>query len=345
MNNLHLFTGPETFQLYEQVNAWKHAFLQKHGDLNLIMLDSARDSVGEIVTQMEALPFLGDKRLLFISGLPEAPPKRAPKKTENDEGDEDEEEEEEIANVERLTEALEGVPETSVVVFIQPNPDKRKSLYKKIVQKATVKTFGALPPNKLNQWIKEGAERHGTSIDPATTEHLIALAGTDLWRLDRELMKLSAYCDGTSITPQAIDELVTPTHEASVFQLTDALGENDRRTAMKAMEDLVASGEPLQKPFFMIARQFRILLSVGSYMEKYPNTDSKSIALEFKLHPFVAQKTLKQVRLFKLKKLRNAHERILEIDIAMKTGGIRTTKDDPTELALALERFILDFCS
>ncbi len=47
----------------------------------------------------------------------------------------------------------------------------------------------------------------------------------------------------------------------------------------------------------------------------------------------------------KIDELKSAYARLLDIDVALKTSGIRITTDDQDELALAIERFILRFCS
>ena len=64
--NLFLFTGEETYLLHDQIKQWKDAFVEKHGDINLVILDGEEVSLNEIMIAIEAMPFLGDKRLIFI---------------------------------------------------------------------------------------------------------------------------------------------------------------------------------------------------------------------------------------------------------------------------------------
>ncbi len=338
MDNLFLFTGDDTFRLHNQIKAWQDAFKEKHGDMNLVVLDGAEAGAGEMISQIEAMPFLGEKRLLFIEGLPDAPKTRnADKVTKKDEAREEE--------LKKLADYLEKIPETSVVIFVQPHPDKRKSLYKKIVQLATVKEFEPLTGAALNQWVQNQAKIHKTSISAADAEYLVSLAGQNLWRIDQELQKLSAYLEGQAIDRKAIDRLVIPTIEANVFHLTDALGAKDHRQAIRDLHRTLAAGDSLRQTFYMIVRQFRLFLQVGGYLKNYPNTSPANIATSLKIHPFVAKNTMGQLKHFKTDELKDAYRRLLEIDVALKTSGIRITTDDQDELAMAIERFILRFCA
>jgi len=354
MGNLYLFTGEETFLLNQQIRAWKESFRKRfEGDLNLAVLDGSKEDEASLISQMETMPFLADKRLIFIENLPEAA-KSSTKKEEDKEDGEDEEKEEQ--GDQKLIDYLEKIPETSVVIFVQPKPDKRKRLYKKIVHlstvarddktgpKAEVKEFMPLKPAALGQWIHQQAVAYKTSISPKNAEVLASLVGESLWRLDQELKKLAAFMEGKPITPEAIDKLVIPSLEANVFQLTDALGAKDSRKAIRCLHQTVAAGENLRQIFYMIVRQFRLLLLVVAYLSNYPNATSQSLAVSLKMHPFVAKNTMGQARHFKMAELKSAYRKLLDLDLAMKTSKIQTTTDNQDELAMAIEQFILEFC-
>lgn len=337
MNNLFLFTGEETFLLFKQLQAWREAFEEKHGELNLVHLDGTQVEIGEIIASIEAAPFLGEKRLIIVDGLPLAPKTRnAGKVTKKDEATE--------KALERLIEFLPKIPESSVVVFVQSKPDKRKSLYKKIVQLGQLKEFNSLSPAELSKWIQQQAHKHGSSISAAEATHLSSLTGQDLWRIDNELKKLATYCLEKPIDRKAIDQLVVPTIEANIFHLTDALGIKDQKKAIQNLHRSMAAGENLRQIFYMIVRQFRLFLQIGGYLSNYPNTNPANLASTLKIHPFVARNTMGQLKHFQMNELKKAHKELLEIDVALKSSKIRVTTEDQDELALAIERFILGFC-
>jgi DNA polymerase III subunit delta len=339
MNNLFLFTGEETFLMHQQAQAWKETFRKRYdNDLNLVTLDGAEATASELISQIETMPFLADKRLIFIENLPEAG------KASVKEGGESSEEEETKGDGQRLADYLEKIPETSVVVFVQPKPDKRKGLYKKIIHFATVKEFKPLQPAALVQWIRQQAATYKASISAKVAEHLAETAGHDLWRLDQEVKKLASFMEGKPISVEAIDQLVTPSLEANIFHFTDALGAKDSRKAIRSLHRIIAAGENLRQTFYMIVRQFRLLLQVVAYLQNYPNTTAPNLASSLKMNPFVARNTLGQAKHFKMAELKASYQKLLEIDLALKTSKIQTTTDNQDELAMAIEQFILEFC-
>ncbi|MBN2307008.1 DNA polymerase III subunit delta, partial [Candidatus Peregrinibacteria bacterium] len=322
----------------EQINSWKDAFVKKHGDINLAVLDAEEMPLNEIMAAVNAVPFLGEKRLIFIHGLPDKPSvKKTDEPTKKDEKRDEE--------LRKLEADLDEVPESSVVVFVQSNPDKRKSFYKKLSTKAEVKEFEPLGGQALTTWIQTRVREKGARIDQSSAEYLVTLTGQDLWRLAQEIDKMTAHSPGESISKPIIDKLVVPTLEANVFHLTDALGIKDHRRAIQHLHRSLAAGENLRQVFYMIVRQFRLLLQSSGYKSVNPNANPTAFAAALKLHPFVARNTMAQLKNFSERELKGAYERLLEIDLDLKTSRIRVTTDNQDELALAIERFIVRFCS
>jgi DNA polymerase-3 subunit delta len=336
--NIFFFTGEETYLLHEQINSWKKAFVQKHGDINLAVLDVEEMPLNEIMAAVNAIPFLGDKRLIFIHGLPDAPPKRETSEPTKKDEKRDEE-------LKRLEADLDEVPESSVVVFVQSKPDKRKSFYKKLSAKAEVKEFAPLGGQALVGWVQKRVTEKGGRIDAVATEYLISLTGDNLWRLSSEIDKLTSHSPGEVIARTLIDKLVVPTLEANVFQLTDALGGRDYKKAVHHLHRSLAAGDSLRQVFYMIVRQFRLLLQGSAYKDSSPGANATAFAATLKLHPFVARNTMGQLKHFNRPELEDAYGRLLDIDFDLKTSRIRVTTDNQDELALAIEKFILNFCS
>ena len=338
MKNIFLFTGEESYLIHEQISGWKKAFVEKHGDINFAALDSGEIPINDIILQTEAMPFLGDKRLIFIYGLPDAPKTRnAGKVTNKDEKRE--------LDLEKLEKALDDIPETTIMVFVQSKPDKRKSFYKNLVKKAELKEFKQLQGSDLIKWVQKMTKQKGNNISSSDAEFLIGLAGSDLWRLSHEIEKITSYADEKEIDKKIINHLVIPTLEANIFHFTDALGAKNHKTAIQDLHKIISSGDSLCQVFYMIVRQFRLLLQVGGYTELNPSASSATIASMLKIHPFVAKNTLTQSRHFKISELKKAYQSLLDIDIALKTSTIRITTSNQEELALAIEQFILSFCS
>lgn len=338
-SNLFFFTGEETYLLQQKVNSWKQAFLEKHGELNLGFIDGEKASASQIIMEIETVPFLGEKRLIFIENLP-----AAPKAAAKEDDEKDDEAEEDDLQTKKFVQAIENLPETSVVVFIQPHPDKRKNLYKALIRLAKVEEFEPLDEQALNKWVCKETSRIGGTIDPAVADYFISMVNQNCWRLAQEIQKLACFKPDQSISQTDIDHVVTPTPEANIFHFTDALATRDHRKAIRQLHKTMAAGDNLRQLFYMIVRQFRLLLKVKSYKMQYPICTPASVSGSLGLHPFVARNVLSQISHFKMNELKQIYAHLLEIDTDLKSSQIRITSDDQDELALAIEQFILRFC-
>ena len=70
----------------------------------------------------------------------------------------------------------------------------------------------------------------------------------------------------------------------------------------------------------MLVYQFRNLLLVKSEIER--GVQFQALAQTIKLHPFVLRKSFEQGRGFTLMALKRIYERLLELDVATKSGRI-----------------------
>ena len=85
----------------------------------------------------------------------------------------------------------------------------------------------------------------------------------------------------------------------------------------------------------MLARQVRILLGVQELAGRRMRPDE--IAAELGQKPFVVRKAVDQARAFAPGELMRLHDRLLELDLATKTGRIQAET--------ALEIFVAELCT
>jgi len=125
--------------------------------------------------------------------------------------------------------------------------------------------------------------------------------GNDLWQMNREITKLIHY--QPKITSESIDLLVKPKIEPNIFQAIDALGEKNKKTALKLLYQHLEKGDNEIYLLTMLAYQFRNLIKLKSLIEQ--NTPYYNLAKKAKLHPFVVKKTSAQLKNFSLNELKN----------------------------------------
>jgi DNA polymerase III delta subunit len=139
-----------------------------------------------------------------------------------------------------------------------------------------------------------------------------------------------------------IEELVPPTLTASIFHLTDSIGEKNLKESIKTFEIIEESEGDPTKIFFMIVRHFRLLIQAFDMLQR--KEPYQSLVKKLGIQPFVAPKMAGQCKNFTEKDLIEIYKKLLKIDTDFKTGQIKTTSQDNSHYKLAIEKFIIDCC-
>lgn len=299
IGSLYLFYGEERFliQLYEQ-RIKKALLLPEDEMMNLDVLQSPQDPL-MVRTSIETLPFMAERRVVIIkeSGAFEL---KAGKLSE-------------------LSELMQDVPETTTVVWIESKVDKRSKLFKAVQKAGYVVEFKRLGEGELLTWIGQELKRKGIQMDRNTASYFLSLTGNDMVRIQMEMEKLSSYVKERGlITREDVDSIVSVTIENSIFKLTDHLGNQQPAAAYRIYRQLLEDNEPVQRIFFMMIRQFRLLYK-ASLMQ---GADRSTIAKELGVPSFAAGNYQNQSRRFGEKRLKELLNKLLELDVATKTGEL-----------------------
>ena len=87
---------------------------------------------------------------------------------------------------EKLEEALDGLPDTTVLIFVEKNIDNRKKLSKLVAQLGTVAMFDAPDSEMLAVWLNGMFVEDQIAISGATLRYLIDRVGTSMNLLKNE---------------------------------------------------------------------------------------------------------------------------------------------------------------
>jgi len=160
-----------------------------------------------------------------------------------------------IADFNKLREDDEGAlvryvaraVESSVVIFVADELDKRRKLSKTLLDACASVEFAPLSDRELLAWAKERLKKLQAHADERTLGQIIALVGPSARRLANELDKLAtAALPAGQITSDLVDALVGRSRELSNFELTDHLIARDRRRALQTLHRLLDDGaEPV----------------------------------------------------------------------------------------------------
>ncbi|PID31808.1 DNA polymerase III subunit delta [Candidatus Saccharibacteria bacterium] len=297
-------TGANAYALQAAVKARIGEFIAQHGDMGLERLDGDEAGVDRIGEALSSLPFLTTKKLVVLRGA--------------------------AANkqfAEKAPELLAGIPETTDVLLVEPKLDKRTAYYKFLQKNADFVVCDDLDESGLSRWLVQYAKDQGASLSAADARYLVQRAGTNQQLLAGEIDKLALY--DLSITRQAIDALVEPVPQTTIFELLEAaFGGNQKRAMDIYAQQRAARVEP-QQIMAMVAWQLHVLAIVKTAGRR----DPADIARQARLNPFVVRKAAATVRSMPLARLKSLIGQAVQLDTDMKSTAINA--DD------ALQHFVL----
>lgn len=303
-------------------------------ELNTVHFDGRKVALSELQHACDSVPFLADRRLVIVDGmLARLDPRRAKN------ADEDSAESEEEANptlAKDLTAYLDRLPDTARLVFVETKTlAKNNPILKHAAadsKHAYLKEFVAPTERALPKWIQERVAAQGGSIDGAAVAELANHIGADLRLLDTEIAKLLVYRLNESIRAQDVQLLVASVRESDIFALVDAIGRRETNTTLKLLHAQLDQNAAPGYLLAMITRQFRLLLQMKDLAVRGLTVETARAQL--KMHPFVANKTWTQALNFALPQLAAIYQKLLDCDIAIKTGR--------SEPVLALDVLIVE---
>ena len=299
--------GEDTFRsrnyLTQQIERFKKE--RDPQNLNVVFLDGQKVESSRLWNEIMAMPFLAEKRLVVIHNILSS---------------------KDAVLLESLSEGLkkDKVPEKNIVIFYQSEfvgkTNLAKDLHKTLAKEKWAMKFENLEGFELSNWIKTEVAQRGGKINQLAVAYLAQNAGKDMWYIDSLADQLIAYVEGKEISVADVQLFLEEKVDDSMFSMVDAIVIGNRKLAFKLVEEQRRLGNDDGYIFSMIARQFRILISMRDLFNRQENITSDMMAKMLDLHPFVAKKSLPFVKKYSLDKLKDIYNQLLEIDIKTKTG-------------------------
>lgn len=130
--------------------------------------------------------------------------------------------------------------DSTVMVFVADDLDKRKKLTKALLANCAVVEFPAVKDAEAKAWARTRLKELKTNADDRVLTDIIRLVGTNLQTLHSELDKLAAAgIETRQITAELVDQLIGRSRELSNFDLGDQVVAGDRRRALETLHRLL----------------------------------------------------------------------------------------------------------
>jgi len=312
-NNVYLLYGEETYLKKLYRDKLRNAMISPDDTMNYAYFEGKGININEIIDLAETLPFFAERRLIvledtgfFKCASPE------------------------------LADYLKEMPETTSMIFVESEVDKRNKLYKAVQSKGRAVELGKQDEATLIRWVAGNIKREGKAVSEHTVRYLLAKVGTDMENIQKELEKLFCYAmDQDSITIEDVEAICTTQITNQIFDMVNAVADRQQKKALQYYYDLLALKEPPMRILFLLTRQFKLLLEVKDMDQK--GYGRKELAEKTGLSPFVVGKYQTQAKAFQTKELRSILEDSVETEESVKTGRLTDT--------LGVELFIVKYSS
>jgi len=260
----------------------------------------------DIVATAATLPFLSEKRIVVVQRAESLLSENA---------------------AAPLFEYLENPSETTLLLLVASQIDRRSKLFKLFDKTDAVVECGELKKNEIIPWAREKAASLGKTISTEAIDELINRTGTGLGDIGNAIELLSAYVEGerSNIEKTDVQAVCAVVREEEIWALTDAIASSDTSKAIQVLHEILDAG----------THELQVLGSINWLLESaYALAAGGSSAR--KIHAYAAQRIRPLAEKIPLKKFPAAFSLCMETDLMLRSTGVNRTL-----ASLALELLIV----
>ncbi|MDO5519639.1 MAG: DNA polymerase III subunit delta [bacterium] len=294
---VYLIYGTEDYLKKQYKGKLKAAVLGDSDDMNYSYFEGKDADPVKITDAINTLPFFNDKRVVIVenSGL--------------------------FKSANTLADHLKEMPDSTVLVFVEKEIDKRNKLYKAVKDLGYISEMNGVDESSLKKWVAGKLKVENKKITGSTLDHFLAKTGGDMELINAELEKLVCYAmDKEIITTEDVDQVVVTQVSSQIFLMIDAIASKKQQTALQLYYDLIALKERPTSILYLITRHFNILLQVKDLYRLHES--NATIAKRVGIPPFAVNKYVAQGRNFKRSILLEAVATATDIEEQIKTGRL-----------------------
>lgn len=240
---VYLLFGPEGYLRDEAARAITDEALRDTllREFNESTFSLAQTDVQGAIAAAEQLPMMASRRIVRLRDFT--------KLSETDE--------------ETLLRYLARPAESTVMIFVTEDLDKRRKLSKTLMQECAAFEFTYLQVAELKTWARAYLKSLKAELDEQTLQRVIELVGNDVRILSNELSKLAvAALPSGRISIEMVEALVGRSRELSNFDLADHLIARNRKRALETLKHLLADGaEPVMLIGLIASNYHRLALA------------------------------------------------------------------------------------
>ena len=236
----------------------------------------------------------------------------------------------------RTIEIMETMPESTILIFISQDVDKRKKIVREIAGKGEIFDFQQLERNDLTGFAQKRFQANGVTITRDLMNYLIEKTGYynkesdyNLFTFSNDLVKICALSE-ESVTKEAIDNTVESDAETFIFDLLDCMSRGKKDRALLLLNNIVGETDDISYYTAMIVGQFEIMYSAKELKDN--GVPDRIVIQNIGVNEYRYQKLLPYINKFSKDKLAQILMNAYNIERNVKKGILRSK--------MALEYFV-----
>lgn len=296
-SKVYLLYGEEAYLRKQYRDNLINALLDTNDAMNRSIYVGKDIDVNEVVDMANTMPFFAERRVIVVENSGWF-------KSGND----------------RITELVKSLPDTTCMIFVEEEMDKRSKLYKACTANGYAAQCTVQDEATLKKWVMGLLKKENKLITPDALNLLLDKTGANMENIRREVEKLVCYkYYEEGITVADVEELCIVQIQNKIFDMVESVAQKDQKTALALYYNLLALKEAPMKILALIARQFNMLLQVKEMKQK--GYQESEIASQTGLNPYyLKKKYMPQAAQFKTAQLTEALRACVEAEESVKTG-------------------------
>lgn len=321
IENSYIFCGLDEELIKEGISLIVDKTVDKSlEDLNYIKLDGVTTTFDEILNACEAMPFMGDKKVVVVY-------RAAFLKDKTDTVG--------SSTYKQMLNYLKDLPPYTVLIMYFLFNDKRDTVKKSTKIKSLDKLskvvhFDRLKKGRYYKKIEDVFREKRKDIGKVEVKYFAEKVYNNFDIINREADKIISYVGDRAITKNDIDKLIANSNEDDIFDLIDLVSQNRVEKAIDLLNELLGKGESYMGILTNLGNNYKRLYEIKIMIQN--SMGINEISKKIGLPAFVCEKIISQSRRFSIKQLQEIMKICLETEDQMKTTGV--DKDMEMELML-----------
>lgn len=293
---VYLLYGEESYLVRQYREQLKQAVLDGGDEMNYTYFEGNGVSLPEVREIADTLPFFQDYRIIVW------------------------EESKLFKSANDFAEYLPQMPDTTILVFVEKEVDKRNKLYKYVQKNGLAVEMTAMNAADTKKFVAVKLRDSGKKIRESTAEYFLGQVEGSLNNIGNELEKLIAYTYGREeITKEDIDAVCSVQVTGQIFKMLDAAAAGQKRELMQYYHDLLELNESPMSILYLLTRHFNILLQVKAVSG---SLSRQEIAKKIGIPPFSVGKYQAQCKRFTKEQLKEMLQLCVDTEFDFKQGRL-----------------------